>query len=81
MALGEYRGPSSFTAFVRYASARLYKEVITRSYRYYVTESLRLMPQMMYMSRSWMDVISKPREEERDAEEIVDDIISRIGGD
>lgn len=63
--------------------AKYTEGVITRSYREYVTESLRLIPQMMYLTRSWSDVTSRTSSEEgdgRSAEEIVDGVISRIEG-
>ncbi len=50
------------------------------SYRKYVTESLRLAPQMAYLSQSWSDVMerAKRREREKSAEEIVDGVVGRL---
>ena len=78
IALGEYRGQSSVKAFVRYLQARYNREIIDRSYKYYVTDSLRLMPQMMYLSDTWRSLVDGTRKPDRSAEEIIDDIASRL---
>ena len=49
-------------------------------YRIYVTDSLRLIPQMMYMSTRWADVVGHARKpvESRSVDEIIDDVIGRL---
>lgn len=63
---------------MRYLQARRNREIIERSYQYYVTDSLRLTPQMMYKSDTWSSVIEGTRKPERSAQEIIDDIASRL---
>ena len=63
---------------MRYLQARRNREIIQRSYQYYVTNSLRLIPQMMYISDTWQSVVDGVRVVERTAEEIIDDIASRL---
>ena len=63
---------------MRYLQARHNREIIQRSYQYYVTDSLRLIPQMMYLTDSWKSVIEGAYVVERTAEEIIDDIASRL---
>jgi len=81
-ALGEYHGPPNFRVFVRYLIAKWDRLMLERSYRAYVTDSLMYAPQMMYLSNRWYDVAygARSREREKAAEEIVDDIVSRIEG-
>lgn len=62
---------------MRYAIARHNRAIIDESYRSYVTESLRLIPQMSYLSMRWTDIIHpKPQES---AEDIVDGLVERLG--
>lgn len=77
MALGEYRGPSSIRAFFRYAEQVEEESDRTEVFRYYVTESLRLMGEQKYLTTSYHELIH-PREE-IDADAIIDDVISRAG--
>lgn len=80
-ALGEYHGPPVIHAYVMYMEAREYDRTIERSYRAYVTGTLRLIPQGGYYTTEWHDMIesAKRNEPERTAEEIVDDVIGRLG--
>lgn len=52
------------------------------SYRIYVTDSLRDIPQMTYMSIRWADAVGLTGREvdNRTAEEIVDDFLERFRG-
>jgi len=77
-ALGDYRGPSSFKSFVRYCIARYEDKIIEKAYRVYVTESLRLIPQGMYLGKRWEEIVDVRERPERTAEEIVDHVASRL---
>ena len=82
MALGDYRGPSSWAVFVRYLVAKFKERTIELSYRTYVTDMLRNIPQMTYLSARWVDVVglsARGRERERSAEEIVDHVLAGLG--
>jgi len=52
------------------------------SYRVYVTDSLRDIPQMTYMSIRWADAVGLTGREvdNRTAEELVDDFLERFRG-
>lgn len=52
------------------------------SYRIYVTDSLRDIPQMTYMSVRWADAVGLTGREvdNRTAEELVDDFLERFRG-
>ncbi len=77
-ALGEYAGPPIFKLLVRYTAARLIRSTTEDSYRRYVTESLRLIPQDMYFTRGWGERASRRASRERTAEEIVDGVAERM---
>ena len=84
VALGEYRGPSSCRVFVRYLMASFRRRQVETSYRVYVTDMLRNIPQMTYLSARWADVVgftSGPKGRERSAEEIIDHVLTGLGVD
>ena len=79
LALGEYRGPMRLGTFLHYLRARYNSAIIEASYRYYVTDSLRLVPQGMYFTTKWRDLVEgRGIGPERTAEEIIDDVIARL---
>lgn len=81
MALGNYRGPSSYKAFVRYVYAVFRREIIDRNYRIYVTDALNNIPQMKYTTLRWADTLESTHvSDNRSADEIVDDVIAALSG-
>lgn len=49
------------------------------SFMAYVTDSLRLSPQGMYLRRQWSDVaLAKAKRDDRSADEIIDDVFARF---
>jgi hypothetical protein len=80
LALGDYRGPALARAFVGYLVARYTDRLTEKSFRVYVTDSLQSIPQMQYKTKRWAELagIVDP-EKERSAEEIVDDVVARLG--
>lgn len=82
MALGDYRGPSSYLAFVRYVMAREDAKLRELSYRVYVTDMLQNIPQMKYLTGRWYDSVESKGggDDGRSAEEIADDIVAGLSG-
>ncbi len=81
MALGNYRGPSSYKAFAHYALALFERDMREFSYKVYVTDMLRNIPQMTYFNDRWLDAVeSRTSKDERSADEIVDDVIASLAG-
>ena len=82
LALGDYRGPTSYRAFVRYVLARFERDMSELGYRIYVTDMLMNIPQMKYFSHRWADTLNldKRKRDTRSAEEIVDDVIASLSG-
>ena len=64
---------------VGYMRAMHQHEQEETAYRVYVTESLRLIPQQKCLSKGFADIIDGSDTMDVDAEEIVDDVISRAG--
>ena len=60
-----------------YAVARMREAAIERSYREYVTESLRLIPQGKYLAQGWAEPVKQHTD--FDAESVIDGIIERAG--
>lgn len=78
-ALGEYRGPSSCKALVRYMAACHKERIDGILLAAYVTDQLRMIPQMSYLSRRWLDVKMGWGDDDSTADEIVDSVIAKIG--
>ena len=78
LCLGDYHGPRQARPFVWYMVERLRRERLEESYRTYVTDQLRLIPQMMYLNERWQDVL-KPSGPDMTAEEIAESVIAKIG--
>lgn len=57
---------------------RYNKQMAERFYRIYITDSLRLMPQMKYLTTRWAEAMGYAERDERTAEEIIDDVLGRL---
>lgn len=80
MALGDYRGPSSCKAFVRYVIAR-YNHVQTQLTRdIYIADALRESGRGYYLTTRLSDILFPPKTSDKSAEDIIDDIASRLEG-
>lgn len=68
--------------FARYVASRALREAKEMSYRVYVTDSLRCVPQMMYLPKRWADIVNRSNkdEPEKTSEEIVDGVIAKFRG-
>ena len=60
-----------------YVAARMREAMSERSYRSYVTESLRLIPQGKYLARSWDEPAE--RRPDFDADAVINGVIERAG--
>lgn len=77
-ALGDYHGPPLIKAFGRYVMARFAREIIDRSYRMYVTDSLQMIPQLSYLSVRWSDIMYGEPPKDIDTDEVIDSVLSRL---
>lgn len=74
--LGDYRGPSHFHALLRYMIERRQARAKELSFRVYVTDMLRNIPQGKYMTQRWADII-KPHAD-FDVDDIIDHVAARL---
>ena len=77
--LGDYRGPSRFHVFVRYAVSKAKARAEEKSFRTYVTDSLQNIPQSKFVTRRWIDTL-KPHED-IDVDAIVERVATMIGAE
>lgn len=75
--LGDYRGPSRFHAFVMWSVARSRQRAKETAFRVYVTDSLQMAPQGMYLSRRYADALAPKQEIDVDA--IIDHVADLLG--
>ena len=73
-ALGDYRGPKSARAFMRYATAREDAADREDSYRLYVTDCLRL---AVGANVSYREIVNSP--DDFDAAKVVESVVSKAG--
>lgn len=64
---------------MRYLIARMKKDKRDESYRIYITDSLYYNGQNKTISKRYIDLVNAKPVEERPAEEIIDDVINRVG--
>lgn len=74
--LGEYHGPSHFHALLRYMIERRQMRAKELSFRVYLTDMLRNIPQGKYATQRWADII-KPRKD-FDVDDIIDHVAARL---
>jgi hypothetical protein len=76
MALGDYRGPDSARAFMRYAMARFAAADRTEIYRAYIAKHLQL---LAGTNVSYIEFANGTFATDFDADEVVDDVLARMG--
>lgn len=67
---------------MRYTAARTADYYNEMSYRIYVTDMLRNIPQMTYIESRWVDVVGFGRHErrvEQTAEQVIDHVLAELG--
>ena len=74
--LGEYHGPSHFHALTMYMIGRRKRRTEEMSYRVYVTDMLRNIPQGKYATKRWAALI-KPHKD-FDVDDIIEHVMARV---
>ena len=64
---------------MRYVLARLSQDRREETYRIFVTESLRLIPQDRYLTKRYTEIVNPQPQDKRTGDEVVMDIIERAG--
>lgn len=62
---------------MRYVEARIDEFYREQAYRVYITTSLRLIPQNKFISSSYQDILAPKNTDKLNANDIINDIISR----
>lgn len=76
MALGDYRGPKSAKAFMRYAEVRMDQHDEGAFFRVYVAEHLRA---LVGSPVGYFETVMGKPAQDFDPDEVVDDVLARIG--
>lgn len=64
---------------MRYVEARLGKYKREETYRFFVTESLRLAPQHKFLTKSYREFLKPQKIDTRNGDEIAIDVIKKAG--
>lgn len=59
--------------------SRMRAQRVEEGYRIYVTDQLRLIPQMTYITTRWTDLTTGQARDDSTAEEIAERVIAKIG--
>ena len=77
---GEYRGKRELGLFLRYVDARVKKEYRDETYRIYMSETLRLLPQGKALKTSYADVIKEHKSKEtRNGKAVAEAAAAKMG--
>lgn len=65
--------------FMRYVEARYHEYERVETYRFFVTEQLRMIPQNKYIQKSILEILEPEEQDNRTAEQIIDDVLEHAG--
>lgn len=63
---------------MRYVSARADEQSREETYRIFVTESLRMLPQQKYIGKSYIELLKPVKVETRTGEQVADDVAKNL---
>lgn len=76
---GEYRGKRELKSFLRYVSARAEQQRRECTYRFYVCETLRLMPQNQILKKSYYEMLQIEKKEEiKDGKKVAEEVAKKM---
>lgn len=79
LGLGDYRGPATFHAFVRYCEARFRRENVAKAFMSYVGDNMYLQPNGQYIGAPFSRIFEE--RSDFDAQSVIDDITARVTGE
>lgn len=79
LAIGEYRGPRTATAFLRYAEARVLMRTREELFRSYLCDSVMYLAQGKHMTVRYSEAAHPAPVDDRTGDEIAADVIARLG--
>lgn len=63
---------------MRYVNARADEQSREQTYRIFVTESLRMLPQQKYIAKSYIELLKPVKVETRTGEQVADDVAKNL---
>ena len=63
---------------MRYVNARADEQSREETYRIFVTESLRMLPQQKYIGKSYIELFMPAKVETRTGEQVADDVAKNL---
>lgn len=63
---------------MRYVNARADEQSREQTYRIFVTESLRMLPQQKYIGKSYIELLKPVKVETRTGEQVADDVAKNL---
>jgi hypothetical protein len=63
---------------MRYVNARADEQSREETYRIFVTESLRMLPQQKYIGKSYIELLKPVKVETRTGEQVADDVAKNL---
>lgn len=63
---------------MRYVNARADEQNREETYRLFVTESLRMLPQQKYIGKSYIELLKPVKVETRTGEQVADDVAKNL---
>lgn len=79
MCYGDYKGIKELNIFLRYVCARVKEKYREETYRIFISESLRLLPQGKILKNSYLDMFDKKQVETRSGKEVAEEVAQKIG--
>lgn len=76
---GDYRGKKELKIFLRYVNARAEQRSREETYRIFLTESLRMLPQGKWFTKSYIESLKPEKVETRTGKEVADEAAKKIG--
>lgn len=63
---------------MRYVNARADEQSREETYRFFVTESLRMLPQQKYIEKSYIELLKPVKVETRTGEQVADEVAKKF---
>lgn len=63
---------------MRYVNARAGEQSREETYRFFVTESLRMLPQHKYIEKSYIELLKPVKVETRTGEQVADEVAKKF---
>ena len=79
MCYGDYTGKQDLEIFLRSVKARAEQISREEAYRICVTESLRIIPQQRWFTKSYLELLKPQQIETRSGKEVAEEVAEKLG--